>query len=398
LIEDAIVQDRNAAARASAPSIDMEQFVCVRREFHSHPELSHEEVRTSQTIARLLTGWGYQVHTGIGGHGVVGVLKRGQGSKSIALRADFDALAVQEESSLPHASRRAGKMHACGHDGHAAVLLAAAYQLGLSPDLNGTLVTIFQPAEETGRGAKAMIADGLLERFPFDAIFGLHNVPDLPTGSLGFRSGPFWAAVDNLDIVIQGFGGHGGRPNLARDPLVAGAHMVTALQTIVSRAVDPFDPSVVTIGAFKAGTVNNVIPDKAELAVNVRSFAPSARELILNRIREISAHVAGAFGVSCELRFDHGTPAVVNDPAMTTFARNVAEDLMGTERVHDEVPLMSFSDDFAEFLLHRPGSYLVVGNGEASWPLHHPKYDFNDEVIAPAASYWYRLVHAFLNE
>ena len=386
----------SGAAFGSAMSVDVEEVARIRRDFHSQPELSHEEVRTAETIARLLGGWGFEVHTAVGGHGVVGVLKRGHGAKSVALRADFDALAVQEESGLPHASRRAGKMHACGHDGHAAILLAAACELGRSPDLNGTLITIFQPAEETGRGAKAMIADGLLQRFSFDAIFGLHNVPDLPAGSFGFRSGPFWAAVDNFDIAIQGFGGHGGRPNFARDPLVAGAHMVVALQTVVSRAVDPFEPSVVTIGAFKAGTVSNVIPDRAELAVNVRSFAPSARELILSRLRDISQNVASAFGVHSELRFDHSTPAVVNDSAMTTFARAVAQSLFGVGRVHQEVPLMSFSDNFSEYLLYRPGSYLVVGNGEGSRPLHHPKYDFNDDIIAPAASYWCRLVHSFL--
>jgi hippurate hydrolase len=379
-------------------SIDVEQFVQVRRHIHSHPELSQEEVCTSETIARLLTGWGYQVHTGIGGQGVVGVLQRGHGSKSVALRADFDALAVHEESDFPHASRYPGKMHACGHDGHTAILLAAACQLARSADLHGTLITIFQPAEETGRGAKAMIADGLLQRFPFDAIFGLHNVPDLPAGSLGFRSGPFWAAVDNFDIAIQGFGGHGGRPHLARDPLVAGAHLVVALQTIVSRTVDPFEPSVVTVGAFKAGTVNNVIPDRAELAVNVRSFTPFARDVILARMRDITTHIANAFEVHSELHLDHSTAAVVNDAAMTVFAHDVARELLGPDRVRNNVPLMSFSDDFSEFLLHRPGTYLVIGNGEGSRPLHHPTYDFNDALIAPGASYWTRLVHSYLSK
>jgi hippurate hydrolase len=379
-------------------SIDIETFVRLRRDLHAHPEIAREEVRTSGTIARLLGEWGYQVHTGIGGHGVVGVLRRGHGSKSIAIRADFDALPILEETGLPYASRYSGKMHACGHDGHTAILLAAAAELARAPAPDGTFIAVFQPAEEIGQGAKAMFEDRLLERFAFDAVFGLHNIPGTPVGTFGFRAGRFWTAVDNLEITIRGFGGHGGLPHLARDPLVAGAHMVVALQTIVSRNTDPLESAVVTLGAFNSGNVNNVIPDKAILALNVRTFDGSVRDMILKRIDAIATHLANAFQVEAEVRYQRGTRAVVNDGAMTAFARDVARDLGETTLVEDQIGPMSVSDDFSEFLVRRPGSYVVIGNGVESLPLHHPKYDFNDALIAPAAAYWSALVRAYLQQ
>jgi hippurate hydrolase len=381
---------------ARTASLDIDGFIRIRRDFHVHPELSCEETRTSETIARLLSAWGYDVHTGLGGHGVVGLLRRGHGSKCVAIRADFDALPIQEETGLAYESKYPGKMHACGHDGHTAILLAAAHALARKPVADGTFAAVFQPAEELGHGARAMFEEGLLERFDFDAVFGLHNIPGMPVGTFGFRAGPFWAAVDNLDVEIQGFGGHGGLPQLARDPLVAGAQMVLALQTIVSRNTDPLDAVVVTLGAFHSGKAHNVIPDTATLAVNVRSFTPAVRETTLKRIEEITTRLAGAMQVDAEVRLLRGTPAVVNDPAMTHFARDVARELFGPAKVLDEMRRMSVSDDFSEFLARRPGSYIVIGNGEQSFPLHHPKYDFNDDLIAPAAAYWSRLVSEYL--
>jgi len=373
-----------------------ETFVTLRREFHAHPELAREETRTSSTISRLLAEWGYRVHDGIGGHGVVGVLSRGHGSKSIALRADIDALPISEETGAPYASRHAGKMHACGHDGHTAIMLATAHDLAKRPFGDGTVVAVFQPAEEIGQGAKAMFDDGLLERFGFDAVFGLHNLPGMPAGEWGFRSGPFWAALDDLVVDIRGFGGHGGLPHLTRDPVVAGAQMVLALQSIVSRNVDPLQAAVVTVGAFNAGAARNVVPNAASLGLNIRSFEPDVRDLIIKRIGEIATGMANAFQVEISMQVRHNTRAVVNDPTMTAFARDVAIGRFGTEKVHDQIRPMSVSDDFAEFLVRRPGSYIVLGNGEKSFPLHHPKYDFNDELIAPASAYWGELVRSFL--
>src|SRR5262249_14439991 len=375
---------------------EIDDFVRRRRDFHAHPELAGEEMRTSHIIAKLLTEWGYQAHTGIGGHGVVGLLQRGHGSRSVAIRADFDALPIKEQTGLPYASRHPGRMHACGHDGHTAILLAAAFELARRPPADGTFAAIFQPAEEVGQGAKAMFDDRLLERFGFDAVFALHNIPGMAAAELGFRAGPFWAAVDNLDIILRGFGGHGGLPHLARDPLVAGAHLVLALQTIVSRNTDPLEAAVVTVGAFNSGKASNVIPHAATLAVNVRSFTPRVRDLAWRRIDKSAGGLASAFDVEAGVRCPRGPRPVVNDAAMTAFARDVARDLIGPAKVHDEVRPMSVSDDFAEFLLRRPGSYVVLGNGKDSLPLHHPRYDFNDALIAPAASYWCQLVRRYL--
>jgi len=376
--------------------VDIDQFVKQRRDFHAHPELAGEEERTSEIIARLLAGWGYQVHAGIGGHGVVGLLQREHGARCVAIRADFDALPIEEQTGLPYASRHPGRMHACGHDGHTAILLAAACELAQHPPADGTFAAIFQPAEEIGRGARAMFEDRLLERFGFDTVFGLHNIPGMATAEPGFRAGPFWAGVDNLEITLRGFGGHAGLPHLARDPLVAGAHLVLALQTIVSRNTDPLEAAVVTVGAFNSGKASNVIPDTAALAVNVRSFVPHVRDLALKRIEEIARQISGAFEVEADVRRVRGTRAVVNDAAMTAFARDVAGDHFGPATVQDDIRPMSVSDDFAEFLVRRPGSYIAFGNGKDSFPLHHPRYDFNDALIAPAASYWCRLVHRYL--
>lgn len=377
-------------------TINADDYIAIRRDIHAHPELSTVEARTADVIAHKLIGLGYDTRSSIGGHGVVGVLKRGTGRR-IAVRADFDALPVQEETGLPWKSRRSGHMHACGHDGHTAILLAACAELA-STDFYGTFIAIFQPAEEQGQGARAMLDDGLLDFADHDAVFGLHNVPGFPAGMLGFRGGPFWAAVDDVRIELQGFGGHGGRPHLARDPLVAGAQMVLALQTIISRNADPIEPAVITVGAFQAGTTNNVIPDTALILANVRTFTPETRSLVLRRIREVIEGVAGSFGMDVSLTFENGSPPVVNDTAMTRFAFDVALRLYGPEQVCENADLLSYSDDMSEFLNRRPGSYIILGNGEDGVPLHHPKYDFNDQALPRAAHFWRELVLAYLSQ
>ncbi|QCI63597.1 M20 aminoacylase family protein [Phreatobacter stygius] len=373
-----------------------DEFTRLRRDFHMHPELAFAENRTSETIARLLQGWGYRVHRGLGGTGVVGSLSQGTGRRSLGIRADFDALPIQEATGASHASRHPGKMHACGHDGHSAILLAAARFLAETRGFDGTINVIFQPAEEIGRGAAAMIDQGLFALFDCDAVFGLHNMPGMKTGVLGFKPGVFWAAIDKIDVRLRGFGGHAALPHLSRDPLVAGAAMVTALQTVISRNVDPLDSAVLTVGAFHSGEAGNVIPDTADLRLNLRSFTPAVRAVLVDRVRAIVSNHARSFGIEAEVTVTPGCPALVNDPDETAFARRTAAEHFGSDGVADLERPMSVSDDFALFLANRPGAYVVLGNGEQSYPLHHPSYDFNDDTILPAASYWVKLAQIYL--
>ena len=371
-------------------------FTRVRHDFHMHPELAFEETRTSEAIARLLREWGYQVHTGIAGTGVVGSMSHGTGRRSLGIRADFDALPIREETGVPHASRNHGKMHACGHDGHTTILLAAARFIAERKMFDGTINLIFQPAEEIGRGAAAMIDQGLFERFDCDAVFGLHNIPGMRTGVLGFKPGIFWASIDKIELRLSGFGSHAALPHLSKDPLVAGAHIVMALQTIVSRNVDPLESGVVTVGAFRSGEAGNVIPDTADLRLSLRSFTPAIRSMLMERVRAIVTHQAQSFGVAAEIKVAPGYSALVNDPAQTAFARRVAAEQLGLDAIVDLDRPMSVSDDFALLLEKRPGTYIVIGNGEDSYPLHHPRYDFNDDTILPAASYWVRMAESYL--
>ena len=375
-----------------------EELVAIRHHLHAHPELSFAEAGTAQLVATKLASWGYEVSRDIGGHGVVAVLRAGDSKRSVGLRADMDALPIHEQTGLPYASGHAGKMHACGHDGHTTTLLGAAQYLARTRRFDGTVNLIFQPAEEAGSnsGAEKMIADGLFERFPCDAIFGLHNHPGAPTGTFMFRSGPFMAACDTVKITIHGKGGHAARPHLSIDPVVIASTLVLALQTIVSRNVDPVETAVVTVGSLHAGDAPNVIPEVATLGLSVRSFNPEVRQLLETRIRNLVQAHAAASGAQAEIEYVRGYPVLVNTERETAFARQVAEELVGPEQVVSPFPMVAGSEDFAFFLQQRPGCFFRLGNGSNSPMLHNARYDFSDDNLVVGAAFWSRLVESYL--
>ena len=376
------------------------EFIQLRRDIHRHPELAFEEHRTSDLVVAKLQSWGYQVHRGLGGTGVVGTLKRGSSERKLGIRADMDALPIQEATGAEWASTRQGLMHACGHDGHTAMLLAAAKAIAQAPEFDGTLNLIFQPAEEGGGGAVRMMDDGLFEHHPCDAVFAMHNMPGMPVGHLVFRDGAAMASSDYATIRIHGTGGHGAMPHRAADPLVAASSIVMALQTIVSRNVDPLHTAVVTVGALHAGQANNVIPALATLELSVRALDPQVRLLLAQRIKALVTAQAESFGVRAEVEWRQGYCVLVNHPAQTNFARQVALDLVGPERVTLNGPQLTGSEDFAFMLEKVPGSYLLIGNGDGdsvgACMVHNPAYDFNDENIATGSAYWIALVRAYL--
>ncbi|MGR1219248.1 M20 aminoacylase family protein [Metapseudomonas otitidis] len=371
-----------------------DELRALRHDIHAHPELGFEEHRTAELVARLLRDWGYEVHTGIGRTGVVGVLRRGRGTARLGLRADMDALPIHEAGAAAHISRHAGCMHACGHDGHTVMLLGAARYLAQAGRLDGTLNLIFQPAEEGQGGALAMLEDGLLERFPCDALFGMHNMPGLPAGQLAFRAGPVMASQDLLEVTLEGVGGHGSMPHLCVDPLVAGADIVMALQTVVARHIDAQQAAVVSIGAFQAGEAANVIPQTARLRLSLRALDPAVRERQLQRVMAIIRGHAASHG--CQVQIEHrpAYPVTVNHPAETAFARRVALDLAGADAVQDAPTLMG-SEDFGWMLQRCPGSYLMIGNGDGPM-VHNPAYDFNDAILPRGAAYWAALAESWL--
>ena len=375
-------------------------FLCATRQhIHQHPELSFQEADTAALVAGHLQDWGWDVTRGVGGHGVVGTLSVGSSTKRIALRADMDALPIPEATGKPYASVNAGVMHACGHDGHTTMLLGAAQQLAKTRNFSGTVHLVFQPAEEAGRGsgAQRMIEDGLFERFPCDAIFGLHNTPGVPTGSFGFGSGPFMSASDAAHITIHGRGGHAARPHQTVDPVLIAGSLVMALQSVVSRNIDPRQTAIVTIGALHAGSAANVIPDVATLALSIRSFDAAVREQLEQRIRAlVTAHVQG-YGGEVDIDYERGYPVVVNTEAETQFAAQVARELVGPERALAPFPPVTGSEDFAYYLQKKPGCCLRLGNGEGAM-LHNPRYDFNDELLTVGAAYWTRLAERFLSD
>ncbi len=367
-----------------------------RREIHEHPELTYDVHRTAAFVADRLREFGCdEVATGLGRTGVVGVIKGRKPAgtadiKVIGLRADMDALPIEEATNLPYASKTPGLMHACGHDGHTAMLLGAARYLAETRNFAGDAVVIFQPAEEDGAGAAAMIKDGLMDRFAIDQVYGMHNGPGIPIGSFAIRPGPIMAATDAIDIRIEGLGGHAARPHICIDSVLVGAQLITALQSIVSRSVDPLESAVISICEFHAGNARNVIPQTAELRGTVRTLTAKVRGLVEKRIREVVAGVAQITGAKIDLVYERGYPVVVNHASQTDFATQVAKEIAGEANVHDMAPLMG-AEDFAYMLEQRPGAFIFCGNGDSAG-LHHPAYNFNDEAIVFGTSYWIKLV------
>ncbi len=358
----------------------------VRQDIHAHPELGFEESRTSALVARSLESWGYEVHTGIGHTGVVGVLRNGSSTRTLGIRADMDALPIIENTGVAYSSQHAGCMHACGHDGHTAMLLGAARYLAATRQFDGTLNLIFQPAEEGQGGAEAMLADGLLERFPCDALFGMHNMPGLPAGHLGLRTGPMMASQDLLTVTLEGVGGHGSMPHLTVDPLVAAASTVMALQTVVAR----------NINAQEAGQAANVIPQQAVLRLSLRALNAPVREQMLERVKAIIQTQAESFGCTAQIEHRPAYPVLVNHADETEFARQVGIALLGEAAVDANTPKLMGSEDFAWMLQRCPGSYLFIGNGVSGPMVHNPAYDFNDEILLTGAAYWCALAESWL--
>jgi hippurate hydrolase len=372
----------------------------IRRYLHRHPELAFEEHKTSSFIAEKLQSWGFEVTRGIGGTGLVGTLRNGSGAKRLGIRADMDALPIHECTGAEHVSTVAGRMHACGHDGHMTMLLGAARYLSEQRSFSGTLHLIFQPAEEKGfdSGAKAMVHDGLFVRFPCDAVFAMHNHPGAAQGRILLRRGAFMAAGDRVFVKILGVGGHAARPHLAADPLVAAAAIVTSLQTVVARNVDPAETAVVTVGRLRSGDALNVIPEMAEIGISVRSFSEPVRALLKKRITEIITGIAQAHDTQADIRYVEGYPVLINSPAAVDLAAQVAQDLMGPDGVELEHPQITGSEDFAYMLQECPGALIRIGNGplEKGRGLHNPGYDFNDDNLPHGAAFWCQLTERFL--
>ncbi len=375
-----------------------QELIALRRDLHANPEIGFQEVRTSGIVAGALEALGVEVHRGVGKTGVVGVIRgqRHDSGLSIGLRADMDALPIKEEGDVAYCSTVPGLMHACGHDGHTTVLLGTAKYLMQNRDFNGTAVLIFQPAEEGLGGAKAMVDDGLFERFPCDSIYALHNWPALPAGTIGINPGPMMAASDRWEVTVEGRGGHGAHPYQTIDPIVVAAHIVTALQTIVSRNVHPVESAVISLGHIQAGspTAPSVIPSRAHLVGTVRTFSDTVQKLVESRMRALIASVAEAFGATAELKYHRSYPATINSAQQANFLADVATDLFGVENVvRDLIPSMG-SEDFSYMLQKRPGAYFRLGQGGAEQGrfLHNAKFDFNDEVIPVGSALFAALV------
>ncbi|SAL73079.1 amidohydrolase [Caballeronia udeis] len=381
-----------------------DEIRALRQHIHQHPELAFEETKTARLVAERLTEWGYDVTTGIGKTGLVGTLKVGDGTRSIGIRADMDALPILEETGLPYASTHHGKMHACGHDGHTAMLLGTARQLAKTRNFSGTVHLYFQPAEEKGydSGARAMIDDGLFERFPCDAVFGIHNHPGVEQGTFLLRPGAFMSAGDKVTITVNGVGGHAARPHLSVDPVVVASSIVMALQTIVARNIDPAEAAVVTVGSIQGGFANNVIPDSVTMQLSVRSFSAQVRETLKQRIVDLVHAQAQSYGATADIDYVMGYPVVVNHADETAFAAEVARELVGDTRVILPAERVMASEDFAFMLEQRPGCFIRLGNGtgkevgEGGCMVHNPRYDFNDANLPVGAAFWTRLVERFL--
>ena len=380
-------------------------IAAVRRDIHAHPELCFEELRTSELVAKLLTDWGLEVHRGLGKTGVVGILKNGTSNKAIGLRADMDALPMQEFNQFEHASQHAGKMHACGHDGHVAMLLAAAQHLSKNKNFNGTVYFIFQPAEEGGGGAREMIQDGLFEKFPMQAVYGMHNWPGLEVGKFALSAGPVMASSNEFKITIHGKGCHAALPHNGIDPVPVACQMVQAFQTIISRNKKPVDAGVISVTMIHTGEATNVVPDHCEMQGTVRTFTTEVLDMIEQRMREVANHTCAAFGATCTFEFERNYPPTINHADETQFAKEVMHSIVGENNVVVQEPTMG-AEDFSYMLQAKPGVYCFIGNGdgvhreighgEGPCTLHNPNYDFNDELIPLGGTYWVKLVEAAL--
>lgn len=385
-------------------------IAAVRRDIHAHPELCFEEVRTADVVAQKLTEWGIPIHRGLGKTGVVGIVKGrdgGASGRAIGLRADMDALPMQEFNTFAHASKHQGKMHACGHDGHVAMLLAAAQHFAKHRNFDGTVYLIFQPAEEGGGGARVMIEDGLFEQFPMEAVYGMHNWPGLPVGTFAVSPGPVMASTSEFKITLRGKGGHAALPHTGIDPVPIACGMVQSFQTIISRNKKPVDAGVISVTMIHAGEATNVVPDSVELQGTVRTFTVEVLDLIEKRMRQIAEHTCAAHDATCEFEFVRNYPPTINSPAEAEFARKVMATIVGEERVLPQEPTMG-AEDFAYMLQAKPGAYCFIANGDGAHRemghgggpcmLHNPSYDFNDDLIPLGATYWVKLAEAWLAE
>ena len=384
-----------------------DEIQAIRRNLHAHPELRFEEKLTSDLVAEALSSWGIPIVRGMGKTGVVGRLDGELGlGKMIGLRADMDALPLQEHNTFAHASRHPGKMHACGHDGHTAMLLGAAQYLSNHRDFKGSVIFIFQPAEEGGGGAREMIKDGLFKQFPCDAVFGLHNWPGIPVGDFGVTAGPMMASSNAFQITVKGRGGHAALPHNSADPLLAGVNVIQALQSIITRNKKPVDAAVLSITQFHAGETSNVIPDSAFIGGTVRTFTLEVLDLIETRLREITQGVVSAFGCSAEIEFIRNYPPLINHQQEVDFAVSVMTDIVGAGHVDAQIYPTMGAEDFAFMVLEKPGCYVFLGNGDGDHRavghgmgpchLHNPSYDFNDSLIPVGVSYWVKLAQRFL--
>ena len=380
-------------------------MAAIRRDLHAHPELCFEEHRTADLVAARLTEWGIPIHRGLGRTGVVGIVKNGNSPRAIGLRADMDALPMQEFNTFAHASRHAGKMHACGHDGHTATLLAAAQHLAQHRQFDGTVYLIFQPAEEGGGGAREMIKDGLFEQFPMEAVFGMHNWPGAPVGSFAVSPGPVMASSNEFKVTVRGKSGHAALPHNTIDPVPVACQLVQAFQTIITRNKKPIDTAVISVTMIHAGEATNVVPDSCELQGTVRTFTTPVLDLIESRMRQIAEHLCAAHDCTCEFSFERNYPPTINSAQEAEFAREVMVGIVGTENVRVQEPTMG-AEDFAYMLQAKPGAYCFIGNGDGAHRemghgagpcmLHNTSYDFNDELIPLGATYWVRLAEQWL--
>jgi amidohydrolase len=378
----------------------------IRRDLHAHPELCFEEQRTSDVVAKKLTEWGIPIVRGFAVTGVIGILKNGSSSRAIGLRADMDALPMQETNTFEHASKHSGKMHACGHDGHTAMLLGAAHYLSTHRNFDGTVYLIFQPAEEGGGGAKRMIDEGIFDRYPMEAVFGMHNWPGAPVGSFGVTPGPMMASSNEFEVIVKGKGCHAAQPHKGIDPIMIAVQIAQSWQTIVARNKNPIDAGVLSITQIHAGSATNVIPDEATLIGTVRTFTTEVLDLIEQRMRDIATHTAAAFDAEVDFSFKRNYPPLINHPKETAFAANVLRDLVGKENVDAQVEPTMGAEDFAFMLQEKPGCYVFIGNGEGGHRdsghglgpcnLHNPSYDFNDALLPLGATYWVRLAETYL--